>query len=157
MERNFNKIVIVSLCDGFSRDIGNLLSQNLGMMYCDTQALIEYELIDKKLIEELSTKKYLQEAEKKVIKHISSFENVVVAISFDYLTHNLNIIEPNSLIVFVDLPKTYLKDKVGQMEMVAYESRTEKLNKIATVKLKIRKYEPNFVCQKIIEALGGIL
>ena len=48
----FNKIVIVSLCETFSNDIANLLSQDLGMLFCGTKELVEYELIDIQALEE---------------------------------------------------------------------------------------------------------
>ena len=61
MERvNFNKIIIVSLCDGYSKELGYKLSQNLGMMFCDSKDLIEYELVDIQALEELCSKDYLQ-------------------------------------------------------------------------------------------------
>ena len=107
--RDFNKIVIVSLCDSYTKQLGKLLSQNLDMMFCDTKDLIEYELIDRNAIQALCSKEYLEASERKVIDHIASFVNVVVAISYDYLIHNIDILKENSLIVYVKLSKKYVK------------------------------------------------
>lgn len=155
--RNFNKIVIVSLCDRFSKDLGKTLSQNLDMIFCDTKELIEYELIDKKAIEKLCTKEYLEKSEKSVISHIASFENVVVAINFDYLTHNINILKDNSLIIFVDLPKKFVKEKGNVVDFIAFDERTTTLKNIATLTVSVRNTDIDFVCKKVMSGLGGIL
>lgn len=155
--RNFNKIVIVSLCDRFSKDLGKTLSQNLDMIFCDTKELIEYELIDKNAIEKLCTKEYLEKSEKSVISHIASFENVVVAINFDYLTHNIKILKDNSLIVFVDLPKKIVKEKGNVVDFIAFDERTTTLKNIATLTVSVRNTDIDFVCKKVMSGLGGIL
>ena len=157
MDTNFNKIVIVSLCDEFSKKVGKNLSQELGMMFCDTKDLIEYELIDRKAIETLCTKEYLKKSETSVLKRIASFENVVISINFDYLTHNINILKQGSIIVFLKLSKNYVKNNSGTVEYISYEEATQKLTQIATATINIRKTETNFVCEKIIDTRGGIL
>lgn len=155
--RDFNKIVIVSLCDSYSKNLGNILSQNLDMMFCDTKDLIEYELIDKNALEQISSKKYLQESEKRVVKHIASFVNIVVSINYDYLIHNLKELKNNSLIVFVNLPKKYVKENGNIVDYLDFENRTKDLAEISNVNLNIRKIDINFVVEKIVEKLGGIL
>lgn len=155
--RDFNKIVIVSLCDSYSKNLGNILSQNLDMMFCDTKDLIEYELIDKNALEQISSKKYLQESEKRVVKHIASFVNIVVSINYDYLIHNLKELKNNSLIVFVNLPKKYVKENGNIVDYLDFENRTKDLSEISNVNLNIRKIDINFVVEKIVEKLGGIL
>ena len=112
MDANFNKIIIVSLCADFSKRIGKSLSQALDMMFCDTKDLVEYELIDRNTLKKISTKEYLEGAEKKVIAHIATFENVVVAIDFDYLSNNIDILNYGSLIVFLKLKKEYVETHI---------------------------------------------
>ena len=157
MDTNFNKIVIVSLCDEFSKKVGKTLSQDLGMMFCDTKDLVEYELIDKDALKKISTKEYLEGAEKKVLAHIASFENVVVAISFDYLANNFDILNCGSLIVFLKLTRTYVAKNCGSVNEIAYESRSAKLERFSTITLPIQFADEEKVCKKIINALGGIL
>ncbi len=157
MRKDFNKIVIVSLCDDFSKKIGKALSQSLDMMFCDTKDLVEYELIDRERLKKFSTKEYLDNAEKKVIKHISSFENVVVAINFDYLTHNLNTLNEKSLIVFLRLTKKYVKENESSVNSLAFDVRSKRLEQIADITEKIQNTNVDFVCDKIIKSIGGIL
>lgn len=154
MKTTFNKIVIVSLCDDFSKKIAEKLSQSLGMLFCDTKELIEYELIDRDALKQFSTSKYLAQAERKVVKHIASFENVVVAINYDYLVHNFNILKNGSLTVFLKLPKSMTNNTLSQIN---YASRTQELEKLATLSVGIRKTDEDFVIKKIIKEIGGIL
>lgn len=154
MEKGFNKIVIVSLEDDFSRKIGKTLSENLDMMFCDAQDLMEYDLIDKDAIKKFCSEEYLLNAEKKVFQHISSFVNVVVSISFDALTHNFETLKDGSLIVFLKVPRNAIKEKINK---IAYDNRSEELEKISTLTLKVKKLDCTFVCDKVIKAIGGIL
>ncbi len=153
----FNKIVLVSLCDTYTKNLGTLLSQNLDMLFCDTKDLIEYELIDKKALEENCSKEYLKASEQKVLRHLASFVNVVVAINFDYLWHNIKLLEKGSLIVFLNLPKNYVKENGNVVDVIGYEERSKNLEKIATATVKIKKTDISFVCEKVISTLGGIL
>ena len=155
--RDFNKIVIVSLCDSYTKQLGKLLSQNLDMMFCDTKDLIEYELIDRNAIQALCSKEYLEASERKVIDHIASFVNVVVAISYDYLVHNIDILKENSLIVYVKLSKNYVKENANVINFISYDDRTKTLEGLADLTLTLKKQDLDFVCQKLIEKLGGCL
>lgn len=155
--RDFNKIIIVSLCDRFTKNLGKRLSQNLDMIFCDTKDLIEYELIDKKAVEKLCTKDFLEKSERNVLKYIASFENVVVSISYDYLVHNLNILKERSLIVFVSLSKKYIKEKSNSINFISYDERSKKLKEIANLTVNVLNTDLDFVCKKIITQLGGIL
>ena len=153
----YNKILIVSLCDNYSNTVGQALSQKLGMLFCNTKDLVEYELIDKDALEKTATRTYLKNAEKSVLKHIASFENVVVSINFDYLVHNLNLFQENSLIVFLNLSRKFVKDNGNVVDLISYENRSEKLCKISQIALKTNKTDIDYVCEKIIEKLGGLL
>lgn len=124
------------------------------MMFCDAQDLMEYDLIDKDAIKKFCSEEYLLNAEKKVFQHISSFVNVVVSISFDALTHNFETLKDGSLIVFLKVPRNAIKEKINK---IAYDNRSEELEKISTLTLKVKKLDCNFVCDKVIKAIGGIL
>lgn len=153
MERDFNKIVIVSLDYHFSCEIGKTLSQKLDMMFCDSKDLLEYDLIDKDSIKKFCTKEYLEDEEKKVFRQIASFENVVVAMEYDYLIHNHKILKQKSLIIFLKLSKT---DVVDVANSINYQKRTSKLDKMAFLTIDLNKDEKD-ACEKIINKLGGML
>ncbi len=153
----FNKIIVVSLCDRFSVEIGKQLSQSLDMIFCDTKDLMEYELCDIKKLGDLTSVEYLLQSERKVIKHISSFENVVVAISYDHLIHNLETIKQNALLVFVKLPKEYVEKNANPIELISYSNHSKDLSDVADVTLFVKNTQAKHVCEKILEKLGGIL
>lgn len=151
-----NKIVIVSLCEKFSNEIANLISQDLGMLYCNAKDLIEYELIDRKMVEDLASLKYVQEIEKKVLKNLSTYENVCISLSYeDFIKCSKNF-ENNSIIIFLDLPKNFLKEK-EKISYLDYDDRKENLEKLSTCSIRIKKLDRTFVKEKILKILGGLL
>lgn len=153
----YNKIIVVSLCDSYSKEFGNFISQNLDMIFCDTKDLIEYELIDKKTILSFCTEEYLLLCENRVLRRIASFENVVVSISYDYLVSNLEILKEGSIIVFLNLPKSYIKTNGNVIDLISYQKRTEKLQDISDLSVNIKKTDIDFVFDKVIEKLGRLL
>lgn len=156
-KKNFNKIVLISLCDNFSNQVGNSLSQSLDMLFCDARELVEYELVDKKAIEELCSVDYLKQCERKAIKHIASFENVVVSIGYDYLVRNFNLLKENSLIIFVELSKAYVKEHSDTLNFISYSQRNCDLKSICDVLLPIRKTDIDLVVKKIEEGIRSII
>lgn len=156
-KKNFNKIVLVSLCDQFSNDLGTALSQDLGMLFCDTKALVEYELVDKKTIEDLCSLEYLQKCERRAIKHIASFENVVVSMGYDYLVRNFNLMRENSIIVFVELSKAFVKENAQPVDFLAYSQRTDDLKTIADTSILLKKTDIDFAMKKVLENLGRLV
>lgn len=153
----FNKIIVVTLCDKFSKSLGEKLSQTLGMIFCDTKDLVEYELSDLQALEKISSKEYLLGREKSVIKHIASFENVVVSINYDYFIHNHNILKDRALVVFVKLPKSFIKSCGDTINYIEYAEHSKTLEDLAQITVEIRKTDIDYVCEKIIEKLGGLL
>lgn len=154
---NFNKIIIVSLCDRLTKSVGKKLSQSLDMMYCDAKDLVEYELIDKNTLKKFSSKEYFDNAERSVFKHISSFENVVVTINFDYLSHNVDLLKEESLIVFLKLSKTYIKEHANVLNSISYDNRTAELENLSNLTVTLKKTETDFVVSKIVEEIGRIV
>ena len=152
----FNKIVIVSLCDSWTKELSNVLSQSLDMIFCDTKDLIEYELIDKNALAEISSKEYMDEAERKVVKHIAGFENVVVGINYNYLSRHFDLLKNNSLVIYLSLSKAFVKANANPIDFVAYDRRNEELKNMADIVITVKKTEYNFVCLKIIDKLGEV-
>lgn len=152
----FNKIIIVSLYEKFSEEVGNLISHELGMLFCSAKDLMDYEIIDRKAVEEKCSVAYLKKLEKKVIKQISSFVNVCVSISYERFVENAVLFKDNALVVFVDLPKTYLKT-VSVPDYLRFDERRETLKKLSTITISVRKVDSDSVKEKILSQLGGIV
>ena len=153
----FNKIVIVSLCDSFTNELAKSLAQNLDMIFCDTKDLVEYELINKDAIVKMCSKEYLEQSERKFLKHIASFENVLVAINYDYLSKHYDVFNDNGLIIYLSLPKNYLKDHANKIDLISYEKRSNNLRQISNLSLILKKIDINHICLKIIEKLRSLL
>lgn len=151
-----NKIVIVSLCEKFSNEIANLISQDLGMLYCNARELIEYELIDRKRVEELASVKYVKDTEKKVLKNLSTYENVCISLSYEHFMLSFKEFAKNSFIIFLDLPKSFIKQN-DNVSYIDYEERKKQLEKSATCTVSVRKLDKKFVKDKALKILGGIV
>ena len=127
------------------------------MLYCDSKDLVEYELIDKDQLKRFATREYLDNAERSVFRHIESFENVVVSISFDHLLRYVDLLKKSSLIVFVKLSKTFVKEKSTIANAISYDLRTSELEKMSTITICVKKTDKEFVANKIMEKIGEML
>lgn len=154
--KDFNKIVIFSLSDKFTRNVCKKLSDSLSMIYCDTKDLVEYELIDKNRLKAIS-KDFLELSERNAISRMASFTNVVISIGYQYLLPHYEILKPNSLMVFLHLPKTFIKEKSNTLNFIAYDQRSEQMERWSQVVIKVKKTDAELVKDKIIEKLGGML
>ena len=152
-----NKILVVSDCVKFTKNIGKQLSQSLGMMFCDVDDLVEYELIDKDKIKEICSADYLKDREKKVMQHFASFENVVGSVDAAYFLKNSKILKKNTLVVFVKLPKSFVDCNASEIEKLSQTDRETRLQSLANATVVVRKTDDKFVCEKIIETLRGLL
>lgn len=154
MKSNFNKIVLVSLADNLTKQVASLLSATLGIMFCDAEDLMEYELIDKDNLKKFASKEYLKNAEKKVAKHISSFEDVVVKIGFDFYNHNIETISKNALVIFLDFPKN-VTDKTPNR--IAYDKHRLLLENQCDFCISVDNVDIKYITNKILETLGGLV
>lgn len=155
-EVDFDKIVIVSLYERFSTLVAKAIAKDVNMLFCSTRELLAYEIMDRKLIEERCSVDYLKKQELRVIKNLASYENVCISISYERFYENASLFQKNSLIVFIDLPKTYIKQK-SKISYIRFNERRENLIKTSTLSLKVRKVEVESVKIKILKQLGGIL
>lgn len=156
-EREIKKLVIVSLAENFSKSIANEIAQSLDMIFCDAKELLTYQLSDLNALSEKISKSYLDKEEKRVLTELSSYEDVVISINFDLLFQNLKKMADKALIVFVKLPKAYVKENGSPIDSIAYDSRSQELEQIADLTISLRKTDKTFVCAKILEMLRGIL
>lgn len=155
-EIDFDKIVIVSLYERFSTLVAKAIAKDVNMLFCSTRELLAYEIMDRKLVEERCSVDYLKKQELRVIKNLASYENVCISISYERFYENASLFQKNSLIVFIDLPKTYIKQK-SKISYIRFNERRENLIKTSTLSLKVRKVEVESVKIKILKQLGGIL
>lgn len=155
-EKRYNKIVIVSLYEKFSTLVAKAISKDVNMLFCSARELLAYEIADRKLMEERCSVEYLKKQENRVLKNLASYENVCVSISYERFMESFEYFEENSIIVFIDLPKTYIKQK-SKISFVRFNERKKRLEETSTLCVRVRKVEVKLVKDKILKELGGIL
>ena len=155
-EKKYNKIVIVSLYEKFSTLVAKNISNDLGMLFCSARELIAYEIMDRKLIEERCSVEYLKKQEERVLRNLASYENVCISISYERFMESYELFQKESVIVFIDLPKTYIKQK-SKISFIRFEERQARLEQNSTFSIKVRKVDVDLIKNKILKKLGGIL
>lgn len=155
-EKKYNKIVIVSLYEKFSTLVAKNLSNDLGMLFCSARELIAYEIMDRKLVEERCSVEYLKKQEQRVLRNLASYENVCISISYERFMESYELFQKESIIVFIDLPKTYIKQK-SKISFIRFEERQARLEQNSTFSIKVRKVDVDLIKNKILKQLGGIL
>ena len=124
---SFNKIMLVSLCDKWTSSVAYLLSQKLGMLYCDISELLEYDLSEKKAMEDLCSSDYVEKREKGVVKHYLSFENVVSSVECDVFIHNKEFADKSNLVIFINVPNSFTEKNGTAINVIALDERKTKL------------------------------
>ncbi len=157
IKNSFNKIMLVSLCDKWTSSVARVLSQKLGMLFCDIADLLEYDLSEKKAMEDLCSADYVEKREKGVVKHYLSFENVVSSVDCDVLMHNKEFLDKSNLVVFINVPNDFTEKNGTAINVITLDDRKNKLKKLADICINIRKTDEDFVSEKIIEKLREIL
>lgn len=155
-EKKYNKIVIVSLYEKFSTLVAKKISNDLGMLFCSARELIAYEIMDRKLIEERCSVEYLKKQEERVLRNLASYENVCISISYERFMESCELFQKDSVVVFIDLPKTYIKQK-SKISFIRFEERQARLEQNSTFSIKVRKVDVDLIKNKILKQLGGIL
>ena len=155
-EKKYNKIIIVSLYEKFSTHVAKNISNDLGMLFCSARELIAYEIMDRKLVEERCSVEYLKKQEQRVLRNLASYENVCISISYERFMESYELFQKESIIVFIDLPKTYIKQK-SKISFIRFEERRARLEQNSTFSIKVRKVDVDLIKNKILKQLGGIL
>lgn len=107
-------------------------------------------------MEEIASVKYVKDVEKKVLKNLASYENVCISLSYEHFMTSYKSFENNSLIIFLDLPKNYIKEN-EMVSFLDYDERKKNLSELSTCLVSVRKLDKNFVKDKVLKILGGIL
>lgn len=154
MKSNFNKIYLLSLSDDLTQKIAKKLSDVLGMMFCDAEELLQYELIDIDGLKKFSTKAYLDESEQKVVNHIATFEDVVVKVGYDLFVRNKQTIKNSGLVIFLDFPKQNVKNVANNL---AFEQHKKDLQQNCDFCISLQTTDQKKVCDKIIGIIGSVL
>ena len=78
-------ILFVSLNNDFSRQLGKEVANQLEMFFVDVDDMLQYSLVDENMLLK-SGREYFDKQEKKVIRGITAFQNVLIVGNFETLS-----------------------------------------------------------------------
>ena len=70
-------IVILSLSNNYSRDIGKRLADFFDMFYIDLNDILEYNLVDENMLK-TAGREYFETERTKIVKGLSHYENSLI-------------------------------------------------------------------------------
>ena len=130
-----SNIVIVSLNREISRQVGEILAEELEMHFLDTIELFEFDNIPRSLSDILKEngEKYFREKEKSLTGYASGFENTVINIESGccLVAKNIKKLKENCLVIYLHFPPNTIKKYLDKKN---YE--TEELKKFYNITLK---------------------
>ena len=148
-----NNLVVVSLSNNYSRQVGKQLADFFDMFYVDLNDILEYNLVDNKMLE-TAGKEYFDKERKKIINSVTSYENSLVVADLELFLLNNNFVyfKNNFLIIYLycnesELEKYESKFK-NKRNLYAFDEENEIVKKFADIILKTDLQEVN-QCEQI--------
>ena len=121
--------VLVSLSDDIRIKTSQIVANNLGKIFLDIDALIDYEIIDSKKTIETIGQKYYDNLETDIIKGTNDYCNSLKTISAKVFLKNENYkLFENQEFVFLDMPQEEIKKENQEL---SFDRRIEKENTLA--------------------------
>jgi shikimate kinase len=152
-------IVICGLNDKLNFQVGKMLSDSLDMFFLDLEKFIEYDVVNKEDIIEKVSLEYLSELEKKSVKHVASFENTVIAASYNcfVINKNYDYFKNKSIIIYLRQTKSQIENsQSGLLNKVNFVSRDKKLKLIADYVITLENNNVVEGYNKIIQQLKEV-
>lgn len=109
-----NNIVILSINRQVSRQVAEMLSEQLQMHFVDTIDLFEFDNIPRSLSDVLALngERYFREKEKGQCKYVSGFDNTVIHAESGAVMKSANItsFKKNCLVIYLHYPLSNIKN-----------------------------------------------
>lgn len=151
-----SSLMFVCLDEDYRGLCSKNVSDELGLYYANCRDLIAYDLIERDNVRDVCGVEYLKKRERKVIKDISRYENVLIDIDFDTLFNNVELFKDNCVIVYLFLEKEKIDKEKNPIDLISFEERDDYLSQNCDFKIKINKTIENDL-EKIFTSLGGNL
>ena len=152
-----NNIVVVSLSNNYSRQVGKQLADFLEMFYVDLNDILEYNLVNDKMLE-TAGKEYFDKERKKIINSVTSYENslVVADIELFLLNNNFVYFKSNFLIIYLYCNETELERYESAFKnkrnLYAFNEENEIVKKFSDLIVKVDLKKDN-QCEQIKKAI----
>ncbi len=125
-------ILILCLNNKYAKQISKDIANMFDLFYLDINDILEYNLINKKMIDSAG-KEYFDKELTKAIKSISQYENTLLCGKFETLSQgeNLQILKSNSVVIYLNLHKTnlerYIKSKRNEIShtLIAFDEEDQ--------------------------------
>lgn len=113
-----NNLAIISLSNNYSRQIGKQLADFLELFYVDLDDILEYNLVNSKMLE-IAGKEYFDAEKQKVIKSVAQFDNSLVVGNLElFLTNNnFNYFKNDFYIIYLFCDKEKIEDIEKKFEV----------------------------------------
>jgi len=136
-----SNIVIVGIDRRLSRQVAEIISEQLGMHFVDTIELFEFDHIPRSLADILESQGegYFRKKEKGLSGYVSEFENTVIHAESGCVNENDNIetLKQNAVVVYIKKYATSTKRILGE---ISYEnSYLKRFFNISLEKIKARQ------------------
>lgn len=131
MSLNCNYI-LVNIANIDIKKISLLLAEKLGYYYLNIEDLIDYSLFDKEKMADICGIDYMKTEERKVINSINSYERIVVSMNYETFSSNLENINKNNKIIYLNIEKKQLEAEFNRLKKSA-----EKLKSVSSKKSTI--------------------
>lgn len=157
-------ITIVGLVNNYKKQVAKTLADELEMVFADVNDIMEFNLINSKMIEIIG-QKYFDENEEKTVKTLSTYENTVITLNFSTLNKNNNIesLKKNSLIIylrlnfdtFIEVNKAEVVGSLQKINGTAFNERDYLLKKISEIVVNIDEIDIANSVKNIIREIGN--
>lgn len=120
-----SNIVIIGLNRIVSKQVAEILSEQLQMHYLDTIELFEFDNIPRTFsqILEMNGERYFRKKEKSLNKYVASFENTVIHVESGSVLKKKNIenLKENCVVVYLHYPVSKIKQHLKKQEYKSIE------------------------------------
>ena len=152
-----NNLVVVSLSNNYSRQVGKELADFFEMFYVDLNDILEYNLINNKMLE-TAGKEYFDKERKKIINSVTNYENSLIVADIELLLLNNNFVyfKNNFLVIYLYCKEPELANyetsfKSGR-NLYAFKEEDEIVRKFADVIVDV-DFKTGNLCESIKNAI----
>lgn len=155
-------ITVIGLVGNFKKNVAQALADKLEMIFADVNDIMEFNLINSKMIEHAG-QDYFDKNESKTVKLLASYENTVITLNLSTLNknNNIQILKENSVVVYLRLNFEQFQiinkiENYGALESInkrAYKGRDMLLNKMCDICVEVEDMNTNNVVDNIILGL----
>lgn len=136
------------LNDFLRKDIAKSFAKKNKMLYLDIDELLDFELLDRKVVALKCGDEYLKKLEKECLERVAEYENCVFSLSCDLFLAN------NNFDLLQDTKIVYLETHLENVNLNSIKSRSEREKTIQNLEIShyLNEFLKNLVKISILDA-----